>query len=140
MSALTRCVFSVLAAFFTVTELTPSKPASLRLRTWPIATNRTSAASAAISSSPSFAVNSAILEYLNKIKQTGLDFKIVVRAREDYEAKQLYKKGADYVLLPQLTSGYYLGKSLSRNSNLQFLNNLRHRDKDIMKQTEEFQK
>ena len=67
-----------------------------------------------------------------------MKFKIIVRARDDFEARQLYKKGADYVLLPHLTSGYYLGKALARNENLQFLYNLRTRDIALMKQTEEF--
>jgi len=92
-----------------------------------------------ISSSPSFAVNQAILEYLKRIrKNVKYNFKVILRARDDFEAKELYKRGADYVLLPHLTSGYYLGKALARNTNLQFLQNLRQRDISLMKQTEEF--
>ena len=93
-----------------------------------------------ISTAPSYVVNLAFIEFTKRIRSgKALDFKIVVRARDDYEAKHLYKHGADYVILPHTTSGYYFGKAIARSNNVQFLSNLRMRDIALMKQAEDYQ-
>lgn len=59
--------------------------------------------------------------------------KLILRAETENEAKILYGKGADYVLLPHLTSGHYLGKALSKISNPSLiLKNLRDRDLGLL--------
>ena len=77
---------------------------------------RKSGAKLIISTNPDLEDNLAFLE---KLKLFGkAKPKIVVRAETDNEAKILYKKGVDYVLFPQITSGEYLGKALSKKINL----------------------
>lgn len=86
-----------------------------------------------ISTSPSFEVNCSLLERVNECRsKQGITLKIIVRANDEEETIIFYKKGADYVLIPHLTSGHYLGKAISRNSSLQFLLNLKNRDKQLM--------
>lgn len=94
-----------------------------------------------ISTVPSYQVNLAMLEFTKRIREErGYTFKIIVRARDDYEARLLYQNGADYVLLPHVTTGYYFGKAIARNTSMQFLDNLRTRDIGLMKQAEDYRR
>jgi len=94
-----------------------------------------------ICTAPSYAVNLALLEHVKRLRSNGIKgYKVIVRARDDDEARNLYNAGADYVLLPHITSGYYLGKAISRSGSVQFLNNLKMRDRALMKQSEDYKR
>lgn len=86
-----------------------------------------------ISTARGYSDNSALLERIKEIKKVKPhDLFVIVRALDEDEAALLYDEGADYVLLPYLTSGYYLGKSLLRKKPKDFLHNLRFRDQQLM--------
>ena len=59
--------------------------------------------------------------------------KIILRAEDEEDAKILYQKGADYVLLPYLTSGQYLGKSITVDPELKILEQLKNKDLELIK-------
>ncbi|OGM89155.1 hypothetical protein A3J77_01915, partial [Candidatus Wolfebacteria bacterium RBG_13_41_7] len=82
-----------------------------------------------ISTVPELKDNLALLEEIEKInRQTKNRPKVILRAEEEEDAKILYKKGADYVLFPCLTSGQYLGKSIAIDKNLNILEQLKKKD------------
>ncbi|MFH1347009.1 MAG: cation:proton antiporter [Spirochaetota bacterium] len=82
-----------------------------------------------VSTVPELKDNLALLEEIERIScQTKNRPKIILRAEEEQDAKILYKKGADYVLLPYLTSGQYLGKSIAIDKNLNILEQLKKKD------------
>ncbi len=86
-----------------------------------------------ISTARGYSENSALLERVKDLKKEKIKKKYNIEsALYDEEAKLLYNEGADYVLLPYLTSGYYLGKSLSRKKPHEFLHNIRFRDQQLM--------
>ena len=64
-----------------------------------------------ICTSPDFEDNMMLLEYIRAIR--GQKPRVVVRGENERDAKVFYKKGADYVLLPHITSGNYLGKAFA---------------------------
>ncbi|NCP58391.1 hypothetical protein AUJ30_00325 [Candidatus Wolfebacteria bacterium CG1_02_39_135] len=61
--------------------------------------------------------------------------KIILRAEDEKDAKFLYKQGADYVLLPYLTSGQYLGRSITVDPELKILEQLKNKDLETMRRT-----
>lgn len=86
-----------------------------------------SGAKLVISTSPDLDDNLALIENFRTFSRVPP--KLILRAETEIEAKILYSKGADYCLLPHLTSGHYLGKSLSKISNLSAsLSTLKERD------------
>lgn len=58
-----------------------------------------------ISTSPSFEDNAVLLAQLRPWPRVT----IIVRAENEHESHRLYRLGADYVLVPQLTAGQHLG-------------------------------
>lgn len=89
-----------------------------------------------ISTSPDLETNLALLEQVQRLRKYSKkrdesinDVKVIVKAEDDQEALELYKSGADYVILPHSLSGHYIGKLLSENDLTRVLNSLR--DKDI---------
>ena len=54
--------------------------------------------------------------------------KIVVMAYEGTDAKQLYKKGADYVVLPHLAGGRHLAKILIDKKHLELIEEYKAKD------------
>lgn len=82
-----------------------------------------------ISTSPDFEDN---IRLLNEINSGQNRPKIILRAENEEDAKLLYKKGADYVLLPYLTSGQYLGRSIAVDPELKILEQLKNRDLELM--------
>lgn len=84
-----------------------------------------------ISTSPHLEDNLTLLEWLSRIKNQA---KIIVRAETEEDAHILYRRGADYVILPELTSGQYLGKTIAINPGMDILEGLRKRDQALMKQ------
>ena len=84
-----------------------------------------------ISTSPDFTDNMMLLEEL-KIIDGGL--KVIMRAETVKDARLLYKKGADYVMLPHLTSGNYLGRMLSKDNFEEVLAKLGKRENQLIEQ------
>lgn len=58
-----------------------------------------------ISTSPTMADNKLLLEELH---YRGINIPVIVRAETAREAKQLYKAGADYVIIPDILAGDFL--------------------------------
>jgi Kef-type K+ transport system membrane component KefB/voltage-gated potassium channel Kch len=84
-----------------------------------------------ICTSPNFEDNIRILEEIGT-RETNNQPKVILRARNEKDAKILYKKGADYVILPHLTAGQYLGKSIAIDPEMKILEQLRKKDLQIM--------
>ena len=82
-----------------------------------------------ISTVPEFKDNLGILEVVHKsASQLKNKPKIILRAEEEQDAKILYKRGADYVLFPYLTTGQYLGKTIAIDKDLGILEQLKKKD------------
>lgn len=63
-----------------------------------------------ISTSPDIQDNLALLAYL---KSSSHRPRVIVRAENNRDAQYLYRRGADYVIVPSLTAGHYIGEILS---------------------------
>ncbi len=88
-----------------------------------------------ICTSPDFEDNLGLLnEILNNVPREKTRPKIILRAENEKDAKFFYGKGADYVLLPYLTSGQYLGKSISIDPELKILEQLKNNDIKMMRE------
>lgn len=59
--------------------------------------------------------------------------KIVVRADTEADARLLYGRGADYVLLPHFTSGQYLGRTIALNPAMAILDELKANDLALLR-------
>lgn len=84
-----------------------------------------------ISTSPDLEDNLAIIE---ELRSRGP--KLVVRAETEDDAHALYEAGADYVLLPHFTAGQYFGRTLSLDSEMKVLAELRSRDLALLSKKE----
>jgi Kef-type K+ transport system membrane component KefB len=82
-----------------------------------------------ISTSPDLNDNLALLAHVNEFSERP---KIIVRAETEADAGTLYGAGADYVLLPHITSGQYLGKTLALDPEMRILENLRMGDMETL--------
>ena len=78
-----------------------------------------------ICTSPSLEDNAALLSELRNVPGKR---KIILRAESDYDSAMLYKKGADYVIRPHLTSGHYIGDILSKDLHSKALWHAREKD------------
>lgn len=87
-----------------------------------------------ISTSPDFSDTMALLTH-PLVKSRGENLIRIVRAETEEDARVFYKEDADYVLLPHLTSGYYLGKILSMNRNRIVLEPLKQKDLALIERT-----
>lgn len=87
------------------------------------------AARLVISTSPDLQDNLHLLETLNLSTRRP---RVIVRAEDEREADMLYEAGADYVLLPHVTSGQYLGKTLAVDPEMNVLEGLRASDMEMM--------
>ncbi len=59
--------------------------------------------------------------------------KLIVRAETEQDALVLYEEGADYVLLPHISSGHHLGKAITTSPiGLTILNTLKEKDLEFM--------
>lgn len=83
-----------------------------------------------ISTSPSLEDNEMLLRRVQK--NEGSRPKVIVRAETERDARTLYKRGADYVLLPHFTSGQYLGKTVALNPNIPILEDLKENDLKLL--------
>lgn len=86
-------------------------------------------AKAVISTNPHLEDNLALLSMLKALDHRP---KTIFSAENERDAKILYEEGADYVLLPHITAGYYLGKIISVDPSLQILEQLRQKDMALM--------
>lgn len=78
-----------------------------------------------ISTVPDIEDNLLLIEALN---HTNRRAKIVVMSYETDEAKLLYKKGADYVVLPHLAGGRHLAKILVDKNHLKLIEDYKKKD------------
>lgn len=78
-----------------------------------------------VSTNPNFEDNATLLENLQKIDKRP---KVIVRARTERDAEILYQKGADYVLLPHLTTGHYIAKAILTDPTMAILQQLKQKD------------
>lgn len=83
-----------------------------------------------ISTLPNFEDNLALLHDLGALEKKP---KTILRAETEQEARLLYAKGADYVLLPNFTAGQYLGKNISVDPKMKILEQLRKKDLFLIK-------
>ncbi|MFH1162033.1 MAG: cation:proton antiporter [Candidatus Jorgensenbacteria bacterium] len=87
-----------------------------------------------ISTSPVFEDNLVISENLAHLPRRP---RVVLRAETEEEAAALYARGADYVLLPHLTAGQYLGKTIAIDPAMRILEELREKDRELLKRIHE---
>jgi len=83
-----------------------------------------------ICSSPDFEDNLRLLSEIKNIKNKP---KVILRAENEKDAKIFYAQGADYVILPYLTSGQYLGKSIAIDPEMKILEQLKNKDLELLK-------
>ncbi len=84
-----------------------------------------------ISTSPQEDDNITLIRSVKTIKK---NIKVVVRAEREEEALILYENGADYVLLPHLLSGKYLGKIIDSELELERMKELKEKEFQLLKQ------
>ena len=82
-----------------------------------------------ISTSPDMEDNLILLGSIMRSKRKP---KTVVRAETEEQAVKLYENGADYVLLPHLSSGHALGQAIASTRSLSFLKRLAAKDRAIL--------
>ncbi|MBI5044532.1 MAG: cation:proton antiporter [Candidatus Levybacteria bacterium] len=83
-----------------------------------------------ISTVPDLEDNLLLIEGL---KHANRKAKVVVMAFESDEAKQLYKSGADYVVLPHLVGGDHLAKILINDDSLEMIEKYKAKDLAFLK-------
>ncbi len=76
-----------------------------------------------ISTSPNTNDNLSLIEGLR-----GREISIILRAETEEDARILYSKGADYVLLPNFSSGQFIGSVIDPHTNNGKLKDLREKD------------
>ncbi|MCX6702558.1 MAG: cation:proton antiporter [Candidatus Wolfebacteria bacterium] len=87
-----------------------------------------------ISTSPQVEDNLRLMKEIESLGENKP--KIIVRAENEEDARLFYKEGADYVIVPHLTSGQYLGKSVSIDPELKILERLKRSDLKAMENHE----
>jgi FlaA1/EpsC-like NDP-sugar epimerase len=83
-----------------------------------------------ISTSPDFEDNMNLLQEVMNLKANRP--KVILRSDDEKQAEMLYKEGADYVLLPNFTSGQYLGKTVAYDADMKILSQLRKKDLEMI--------
>ncbi|MEX2033355.1 MAG: cation:proton antiporter [Candidatus Colwellbacteria bacterium] len=78
-----------------------------------------------ISTVPDLKDNLVILEEVRRQKSKA---KLILTAEDEWSARQLYKKGADYVILPRFLGGQELARILSEDHKFTSLKELKKRD------------
>jgi len=79
-----------------------------------------------ISTSPDFEDNMAVLERVNELKKSRRDLRAVFTAQNEKDLELLYKKGADYVVMPHVSTGNYLGKLLETDPELRDIRRIKN--------------
>ena len=94
-----------------------------------------------VSTSPDLQDTLALIEYIKGFsrlpgRQAGRP-RLIVRAEHSRDAALLYKKGVDYVIVPSLTSGHYIGEILAdTRERSKSLWHARERDFKLMKSSD----
>ncbi len=88
-----------------------------------------------ICTSPNLEDNLRILDEALKGVHQKERPKVILRAEDEKDAEVLYQYGADYVILPCLTSGQYLGKSIAVDPEMKILKQLKEKDLKAMEET-----
>lgn len=83
-----------------------------------------------ISTVPDLEDNLLLIEGLTHLNKRA---KIVVMAFEAEDARQLYKAGADYVVLPHLAGGHHLAKILLNDDDLEMIEKYKKKDLEYLK-------
>ena len=84
-----------------------------------------------ISTSPQLEDNLALLEQVkNKARP-----RIILRAETEEDARILYARHADYVLLPHFTAGQYLGKTIAIDPEFKILSELKAKDEALLRES-----
>ena len=78
-----------------------------------------------ICTSPNLETNEELLEDVKRFEKKPA---LILRAEFAEDAKMLYKKGADYVIVPHLTAGHTLGIELSGKFDAKILERLKEKD------------
>ena len=78
-----------------------------------------------ISTTPDVEDNILIIESL---KHNNKQAKFIAMAYEAQDAKELYKKGADYVILPHLAGGRHLAKILLDKNHIKLIEDYKIKD------------
>lgn len=91
------------------------------------------AARLVVSTSPDLEDNLTLLE---ELAREVVRPKLVVRAETEEEARILYEKHADYVLLPHFTAGQYFGRTLGLDPEMKVLSELKSRDLALLTKKE----
>ena len=68
---------------------------------------------------------------LSHIFNANGEAKVVVTAGDEAAAKRLYKRGADYVLIPQLIGAHHLAELIGKDAKLELLKPLREHDLEL---------
>lgn len=83
-----------------------------------------------ISTSPNIEDNLNVVAGISKLAKRP---KVILRAETKEDAMMLYKEGADYVFIPLLSSGQYLGKIFNLDPKLESIHLLKEKDINFMK-------
>ncbi len=83
-----------------------------------------------ISTSPQLNDNLTIIESLKKHNE---NIKVVTRGESENEALLLYDRGVDYVLLPHLLSGKYLGRIIDSELELEKLEEFKNKELQVLR-------
>lgn len=78
-----------------------------------------------VSTIPDLEDNILLIEGLNHTNKNAL---VVVMALETFDAKALYKVGADYVILPHLAGGRHIAKMLVDKNHLELIEDFKKKD------------
>jgi len=82
-----------------------------------------------VSTCPDMEDNLIFLRTLVKIrKDASYNFKIIIRARTDFDARLLYENGADYCILPHFSAGRHFAKVIASDPYLQTLPEMKRND------------
>lgn len=90
------------------------------------------AAKLIVSTSPDLEDNLTLIATIRAMRRPGQPPRVVVRAETEREAKMLYERGADYVLVPHLTSGHSIGRIIAHRTDSALWDSLKRRDLALM--------
>lgn len=85
-----------------------------------------------ISTIPGFGDNAAVVKIL---KGGDSDVKVIVTADDGWHARELYRDGADYVLVPHFIGGQELANVIREDNSLENLRELKKRDLEALSRT-----
>lgn len=87
-------------------------------------------ARAVISTIPDFDDNVHLLQYIKKENPKAI---VIVTAENEWEAKELYELGAQYVILPHFIGGLQIAQAIKRDQDFEHLDKLREHDLSLMR-------